>query len=98
MAIPSSSPYYASTVDNGFLGTLVDRPIPKSVDDKSYTIEQKYNLRPDLLAYDLYGDPALWWVFVARNPSVLRNPLLDFKAGLSIFVVPRSVIISSLNT
>ena len=42
---------------------MVDRPIPKLIDDLSMTINETYNLRPDLLAYDLYENANLWWGF-----------------------------------
>ena len=60
----NSSPY-ASTriIDDQYLDTLTIRPIPAQPDDVLYTIESQYNHRPDLLAYDLYGNEKLWWVF-----------------------------------
>jgi hypothetical protein len=42
--------------------------------------------RPDLLAYDIYGDSQLWWVFVVRNKDVLRDPVYDFVPGQRIFL------------
>jgi hypothetical protein len=55
--------------------------IPKSLDDDTYTIESRYENRPDLLAYKLYGTANLWWVFALRNPDKLVDPLEDFTAG-----------------
>jgi len=62
------------------------RPISKLNNDKLYTIDKVYNLRPDILAYDLYKNSALWWVFAARNPNVLKDPLFDFATGKSIYL------------
>jgi hypothetical protein len=46
-----------------------------------------YEFRPDLLAYDLYGDSKLWWVFAERNPNRLgEDPYFDFKTGVGIYV------------
>lgn len=53
-------------------------------------IASKYNLRPDLMAYDLYGNSKLWWIIVHYNRDVIKDPIFDFKAGLSIFL-PDSV-------
>jgi hypothetical protein len=83
----ANSAYYATPVVNGiYLGPRVNRPIPKQADDLVFTINQTYNLRPDLLAYDLYGDSGLWWVFAQRNPNALPDPLGDFRQGVTIYI------------
>jgi hypothetical protein len=55
-----------------------------------------YENRPDLLAYDLYGNAALWWVFIARNPNVIEDPLLDFRAGVSIYIPKKETLVKDL--
>jgi membrane-bound lytic murein transglycosylase MltF len=62
----------------------------------SFTINQTYQYRPDLLAHDLYGDSGLWWVFAQRNPNTLKNPLLDFKEGTLIYLPKISTLKSVL--
>ncbi len=69
-----------------YLDLMVNRPIPKLDSDVQFTIKQTYNMRPDLLAFDLYGDAELWWVFAQRNPDILKNPLIDFNVGTIIYV------------
>ena len=44
----------------------------------------QYENRPDLLAYDLYGDVNLWWVFAVRNKDVIKDPVYDMVAGVTI--------------
>ena len=68
---------------------MVNRPIPKQTDDITFTINDTYNMRPDLLAYDLYGESNLWWVFIQRNLDVLQDPIFDFVPGTKIYV-PKS--------
>jgi Base plate wedge protein 53 len=48
-------------------------------------LEAKYNRRPDLLAYDLYGTPNLFWVFMMRNPDIIKDPIWDFVTGIPIY-------------
>jgi hypothetical protein len=87
MAYPKTSPYYYSSVARGgFLDVMIDRPIPKDPTDTYWTVNQTYNMRPDLLAYDLYGDSRLWWVFANRNPNRLKDPLFDFVVGVGIYL------------
>ena len=64
---------------------LTIRPVPAESDDYKYVIESQYKHRPDLLAYDLYGNANLWWVFVQRNMSIIKDPIYDFEPGTIIF-------------
>jgi hypothetical protein len=82
----STSPYFTTEYSQFFLDTMVNRPIPKLTDDQLIKINQTYQYRPDLLAFDLYGIPGLWWVFYQRNPNTLTKPPLDFVADTLIYL------------
>ena len=81
-----TSPYYSTQYSQFFLDVMVNRPIPKYPDDQYFQINSTYQYRPDLLAFDLYDNPGLWWVFYQRNPNTLTAPPLDFKAGTKIYL------------
>jgi hypothetical protein len=84
---PATSPYYTTdVVNNKFLDIMLNRPIPKLSDDQYWTITPTYNMRPDMLAFDLYNDPKLWWVFANRNPNALKDPMFDFITGVGIYL------------
>ena len=84
---PGTSPYQSTGIVNGkFLDIMVNRPIPMLQSDVYWTITSVYQYRPDLLAYDLYKDSRLWWVFAQRNPNTIADPLFDFVPGVSIYV------------
>ena len=92
-----ASPYFKTGVfSKKYLDVLNYRPISKQKDDVSYTIDKIYQNRPDMLAFDLYGDSALWWVFRARNPNVLDDPIFDFKPGVTIMIPKKTTLISNL--
>ena len=80
----STSPYFKTPQSANSLGVFVPRTLTSEDDDQSYTIERTYAYRPDLLAYDLYGSPRLWWVFAQRNPDQIEDPIYDFKPGVTI--------------
>lgn len=82
----NSSPWFNTTVTKNYLDVLTIRPVSAEPDDYYYTIGAQYAYRPDLLAYDLYGDAALWWVFIQRNLDVLQDPIFDFVPGTKIYV------------
>ena len=80
----STSPYFSTPQNATNLEPLVIRPFSIEEDDVLYTIERTYAYRPDLLSFDLYGTPRLWWVFAQRNPDQIEDPIYDFKPGVVI--------------
>lgn len=96
---PSSSPYYSTPLDSSgqYLGTWIERNVPSLASDQTITISSVYNLRPDLLAHDLYGDSRLWWVFAVRNPNTLaEDPLGNFVQGTQIAIPDPKLLKKSL--
>ena len=92
----ATSPYFETGYSQFFLDSMVNRPIPREDDDIMFTINLTYQYRPDLLAFDLYGTGALWWVFYQRNPNTLTEPPLDFAVGTQIFLPKIATLRSSL--
>jgi len=86
----NTSPWFNTQVVNNYLDILTIRPVSSEVDDFLYKIQPQYTYRPDLLAFDLYGDATLWWVFTQRNMDVLQDPILDFVPGTKIYIPKNS--------
>ena len=81
------SPYYfTEIVEQKYLDLMENRSIPSQVSDVLYKLGPVYEYRPDLLAFDLYGDARLWWVFSQRNPNTLKDPYFDFVTGIEIYI------------
>jgi hypothetical protein len=81
-----TSPYYLTNQTAGYLDVITWRNVPSEPDDILFTVTSSYQNRPDLLAYDLYADVNLWWVFAQRNPSIIQDPIFDFQAGVKIYL------------
>ena len=81
-----TSPWADTNQNNFYLDLLEIRPVPSEPDDFRYVIENQYRHRPDLLAYDVYGNAKLWWVFVQRNMNVIKDPIYDFEPGTVIYL------------
>lgn len=96
MAIYSKTSPYSDTPDNGgaYLDIISFRNLPAESDDILFTIPTQYAYRPDLLAYDLYTNSNLWWVFAVRNKDLIRDPIYDMKPGIQIYL-PK---LSTMNT
>ena len=79
-----------------FLNNNLDLYEPALTPDFDQTfeivIEQRHDKRPDLLAYELYGDSKFWWVFLLYNRNDMLDPINDFTTGLRIFVPNRDFI------
>jgi hypothetical protein len=91
-----TSPYYATNSSNGYLDVMTFRDIPAETDDILFEVTSTYENRPDLLAYDLYSDVNLWWVFAVRNKSIIKDPTFDLVAGVKIYLPKLSSIKKSL--
>ena len=82
------SSLYASTKSrNGFLLFYNPVDIPIEDDTNMYiTVTSEYAFRPGKLAYDLYGDEKLLWVFRYFNNDKIEDMIFDMKAGMTILV------------
>ena len=83
---PQSSPYGLTPQSSWYIGRYVHRDILPASDDVKTAISSKYHLRPDKMAFDLYGSPVYWWVFMVRNMDAIRDPIWDHTAGKIIMV------------
>jgi hypothetical protein len=92
----NSSPYFKTEIVNGYLDVMSYRDIPSEADDIIFEVTNTYEHRPDLLAYDLYRDANLWWVFSMRNKSILKDPVFDLNPGIKIYLPKLSTLKKTL--
>jgi hypothetical protein len=85
----------AKTYKSLYLDVNYPAHIRPSTRDVEWQIEPKYAERPDVLAHEIYGSSRYWWVFAARNPDVLKDPLKDFKSGVVIFLPAEESVLST---
>ena len=83
----SGDSFYANTKTTDFyLDAWNDDINLSTTGDTTVEIHSKYNLRPDLMAFDIFGSPNYWWVFALKNKDKLIDPVEDFKTGLIITI------------
>ena len=92
----STSPYADTGLYRIGLDVMQHRKIPRYADDELFEIDPEYHLRPDKLAHVLYGTRKLWWVFAARNPSALKDPMYHFVTGNKIFLPKKATLKATL--
>jgi hypothetical protein len=90
------SPYYGTLFNNKYLDVINFRSFPFLNNDIRYSLEKTFEHRPDLLAYKLYNNSNLWWVFAVRNPTIIKDPIFDFSAGTVIFLPQLTTLKSAL--
>ena len=53
------------------------------LNDTIYVVkDDKYFQRIDLISYEVYGDPSLWWIIAKRNK--IKNPYGDITLGMEL--------------
>ena len=82
----NTSPWASTPITQNYLDIFRIRPVAAEADDPIYAIESQYTYRPDLLAFDMYGTPKLWWVFMQRNLDKIHDPIYDFIPGVEIYL------------
>jgi hypothetical protein len=92
----NTSPWYTTQFKQDYLDLLSIRPVSSEPDDFLYVIQSQYAYRPDLLAFDLYGEASLWWVFIQRNLDVLQDPIFDFVPGVKVYIPKKSSLFTVL--
>lgn len=93
----SESPYVDTEQTNWYLLPITLREIKPDNTDTHQEISTKYQNRPDLMSYDLYGTPAYWWIFMVRNMDVIRDPIWDHQPGKKIWVPTKTRIEGLMN-
>lgn len=91
-----TSPYFKTEIWGSVLDVANIPSIPANANDILYQIDAIYKNRPDLLAYDIYGDSALWWVFAVRNPNTIKDPVFDFVPGSIIYIPKKENVLTTL--
>ena len=92
----TSSPYSKTGKFGEYLDVMNPRRVTASAGDQILVRNQTYQCRPDRLAHDVYDNSSLWWVFAARNPNQIKDPIWDMKAGVSIFLPEKTRLFNDL--
>lgn len=80
---------------NTRLGWWERKVFPKSPTDVTLTLTARYNRRPDLLAFDLYGKAGLQWFILQYNTI---SDVTEFGQGTVLIVPTRARLFSELLT
>lgn len=78
------------------LGWWERRDIPQRDDDIFVTVTSRQEFRPDLIAYDIYGDAELMWLVLQYNTIVDLN--LELTQGTEIRLPSRERVSLSILT
>lgn len=57
---------------------------------QTIVVEPRFEFRPDLLSYNLYGNSSYWWTIVLINRNQLIDPIRDLRAGMMLRVLSKA--------
>ncbi len=63
--------------------TYIREPYQRTGNEKVMIVNRGVEYRPDLVSYDVYGNPDLWWKILEANNM---KDIWEFKAGVTIFL------------
>lgn len=63
--------------------------------DRVIVVQPRHEGRPDLLAYELYGNTELWWVVPEANQMV--DPITEMVPGAELRVPSKSRVMNILS-
>jgi hypothetical protein len=81
--------------DTAFSNFYLDTAsLPSLADSGGDMIEvpMECNNRIDLFSYKVYGSSRLWWIIALANADVIRDPIWDFRSGITV-LVPRDPVL-----
>lgn len=84
--------YLRDTAFNNFY--LDVATLPSLVDSTGDMIEVPVECqnRIDLFSYKVYGSSRLWWIIALANADIIRDPIWDFRSGITV-LVPRDPVL-----
>lgn len=86
---------YGYPTNNYYFGVWNRPNIDLSVDSGVYHTVSEHEIgRLDLVAYDYYGDPLLWWVIADANQ--ISDQFTEVQAGQVIFVPNLDIVSGAL--
>ena len=83
------SPYALTQQTSTYLDIWNPPYIVPGASDQILTVSARHTHRPDLLSFDLYATPRLWWTFSMLNPDLLKDPIYDLVASMEIRVLDK---------
>lgn len=92
MAFKRTSHLRSTRTVGGYTDIYEPPLVPDFAKTTRFTITQKYVRRPDILAYELYGDSKFWWIFPLYNRNSIVDPINDFTLNKVLLVPDRDVV------
>lgn len=89
---------YAKVKQTWYLDYNLPAPMIPADTDIAYVIPTKYDEQPWRLAKELYGNERVYNIFALLNPDLLKDPIYDFKSGLTIQIPTPTRVETYLNS
>lgn len=81
----SLSQYSNTQQTTWYLDVYTDLGFGPDSSDQQIVLDSRFKNRPDKLAYELYGQSSLWYLFYLVNNNI-SDPIFDMVPGNKIYV------------
>jgi hypothetical protein len=88
--------YLKNTPFKNFYLDTASLPSVRTSNGETVMVPPECENRIDLFSYKMYGSSRLWWIIALANADVIKDPIWDFRSGITVFVPRDTVLLEKL--
>jgi hypothetical protein len=88
--------YLRSTGFRKFFLDIAQLPKINNTQGEYIIVPAECENRMDLFSYQQYGSSRLWWIVALANADTIKDPIWDFKSGMTVFVPRDAALLEKL--
>lgn len=73
-------------------------PRMDGVGSREVVVPPECDNRIDLFSYQQYGSSRYWWMIALANADIIKDPIWDFRSGMTVLVPDKSRFIDEFST
>lgn len=90
--------YLNDTPVTSFYLDLAKVPRMDGVGSREVLVPPECDNRIDLFSYQQYGSSRYWWMIALANADTIKDPIWDFRSGMTVLVPDKSRFIDEFST
>lgn len=88
--------YLRNTGFRKFFLDVAQLPKINTIQGNYVVVPPECENRMDLFSYQQYGSSRLWWIVALANADMIKDPIWDFKSGMTVFVPKDAALLEKL--
>ena len=94
--IYDSKSYLNESRFRGFYLDVAKLPVVSDLTGNYVVVPAECENRIDLFSYQQYGSSRYWWLIALANADLIKDPIWDFTAGLTVLVPKDTALLEKL--